>query len=408
MSADLTLEAKFIPNPWLPTARAKDSPTNLFSCWSNSVTGLSTNAIHPFRMSADLTLEAKFIPNPWLPNAGTYIGVFFPIADVATTNSGYLTLQLTSAGKVTGKLIQAGQKPRSLSGNVGLDGSSTARVAGSSPLTVHLMFDLTGGSGEVTGSVSNTAWQTALRAVPQVSSPVLVGRHTFFIPGADASTASTKPAGDGVGVLTVVANGSAAIVGNLGEGTPLTFSSGVAKNGDMPVFAAQFGGKGFFIGWLTVSTSSPPLTVIGSSLNWLKPSGLPGQTNYLAGFSETKNLLGARFLPPPRSTNALNWTTNGAVLLDGGQLSFTISNSLAITGRKLSPVDNTNQIALSFDLARNKSANGKLSGSFLHPVTRKTTRLKGVILQMPDGDTGHGWFIGTDESGFLDLRPPSP
>ena len=203
-------------------------------------------------------------------------------------------------------------------------------------------------------------------------------------------------------MLTVKADGSAIMMGNLGEGAPLTAGSGISRDGDLPVHAVQFGGKGFFIGWLNVSTSSPPLTVTGASLTWFKPPALARQITYLAGFNESKSLQGARYTPPPPGTNVLNWTS-GVVLLDGGHLQTTISNGLTVTRTTLAAPGNTNSIALTIT-----GSSGKISGSFLHPATRKSTPLNGYVLQLPDGDVGRGWFISTNESGFMDLHKPVP
>lgn len=382
-------------------ATAKPGATNLFSYWSNSVSGLTfSNAILPFQMEVDLVLEAHFIPNPWLPNAGTYNGLFLPVAFVSPTNAGFITLQLTDKGKVTGKITQ-GTKTRGFMGQVALDGSALIRITTAPALTLQLLFDLA--NGTVDGSVSNAAWQSALHAERQAPEPALVGKHTFAIPGAPAEESTNRPAGDGAGVLTIKADGSAALAGNLGEGAPLTAGSGISRGGGLPVHAVQFGGQGLFIGWLNVSTSAAPLTVTGASLTWLKPPGLASQKTYPAGFHEpNKSLLGARYTPPPRGTNGLSWT-NGVVLLDGGRLTSTISNALTVAGTKLAAPGNTNKIVLTLT-----ASSGKLSGSFLHPVSSRSTPLNGYVLQRPEGDVGRGWFISTNESGFLDLHPLVP
>jgi hypothetical protein len=270
-------------------------------------------------------------------------------------------------------------------------------------LTLQFIFHLTDGSGTVEGSVTSIAWSASFQGERQAPNPALVGKHTFAIPGAPAEESTNRPAGDGAGVLNIKPDGSVTLAGNLGEGTPLTAGSGISKAGRLPVHAVQFGGKGLFIGWLSVSTSAPPLTVSGASLNWLKSSGLASQKTYPDGFNESnKSLLGARYTPPHRGTNALNWT-EGVVLLDGGRLTSTISNTLTVAGTGLAAPGNTNQIVLTLT-----ASSGRLSGSFLHPVSSRSTPLNGYILQQPDGDAGKGWFISTNESGFIDLHKLAP
>ena len=427
MEEGLVLEAHFVPNPWVLallvdpgnevmgvsntqvliagrryTATAKPGPTNLFSYWSNSVSGFSSNAVLNFPASPDLLLEAHFIPNPWLPNAGTYNGLFLPVAYVSPTNAGFITLQLTAGGKISGKITQGAKQPRSFTGQVDLNGKALIRITAPPALTLQLIFDLANGTAD--GLVSNAAWQSVFTAGRQAPAAALVGKHTFAIPGAPAEESTNRPAGDGAGVLKVKANGSATLAGNLGEGAPLTVGSGISRTGRLPVHAVQFGGRGLFIGWLNVSTSAAPLTVTGASLKWFKPPGMARQSTYPSGFSESnKSLMGTRYTPPRKGTNVINWT-NGAVLLDGGLLTSTISNVLTVAGTKLTAPGATNQIVLKLT-----ASSGKLSGSFLHPASsKKGTPLNGYVLQMPDGDVGKGWFIRTNESGFLDLHKLVP
>lgn len=386
-------------------ATARADATHLFYCWSNSVSGISTSATHRFLMSPDLVLAAKFIPNPWLPNVGTYRGLFAPSTDAAVSNSGYVSLQLTAAGRLTGRLIQAGKTTRAISGKVDREGHAVATVLGTPGAILIATFDLTNGTGTVEGGVATAAWQAAFRAVRQVAQPALAGKHTFYLPGAGAAQAADHPAGDGAGVLTISPNGAASFTGNLGDGSALVAASGVGVNGDLPVFAPQFGGKGFFLGWLMASTNSPPflpLTVTGSALIWLKPPGLAGQTTYRGGFLETKTLLGARYTQPASGANALNWTS-GLAQMDGGHLSTALFNGVTVTGTKLTAIGGSIKLTLSLDAPR-----GKWSGSFVHPITGRTTFLKGAVLQLPVADFGAGWFIGGDQSGYVNLRTSAP
>ena len=384
-------------------AMALPGATNLFLYWSNSVSGLrSSNTTLRFQMEEGLALEAHFVPNPWLPNVGTYNGLFLPIAGVDPTNSGFITLQLTDKGKVTGKLTQ-GTRTRGFMGRVDIDGHALIQITTAPALTLQFMFHLTDGSGTVEGSVTGDGLSSSFQGERQSRDPALVGKHTFAIPGAPAQESTNRPAGDGAGVLNIKADGSVTLAGNLGEGTPLTAGSGVSKSGRLPIHAVQFGGQGLFIGWLSVSTSAPPLVISGASLNWFKPSGLASQKTYPDGFNEpNKSLIGARYTPPPRGTNGLNWT-EGVVLLDGGRLTSTISNALTVARTRLAAPGNTNQIVLTLT-----ASSGRLSGSFLHPVSNRSTPLNGYVLQQPDGDAGKGWFISTNESGFIDLHKLVP
>jgi hypothetical protein len=381
-------------------ATAIPGPTNLFAWWSNSVSGVvSTNPVLPFLMAEGLELRAQFIPNPWHPNAGVFNGLFVHESEPTPTNSGFVTLTLASRGRVTGRVVQ-GVRSRGFAGQLDLEGRAVISVPGAPALSLLLDFDLQSGSGQVDGTVSNAVFQSPLHAERQVGDPVLVGRHNFVIPGATAEESESRPAGDGVGTLTITANGAATFAGNLGEGTPLVAAGGISKLGYLPIHAVQFGGQGFFIGAVNVSTGSPPFTVLGTNLIWFKPPGLLRQQTYPGGFRHAdKLLLGTRYTPPPRGSNALNWTT-GLIQLDGGGLDATLQNPLAHSGVSLTASGNTNSLLLTLT-----PSTGRIAGSFLHRLTGRITRLNGCVLQQPDGDTGRGWFISTNQSGFLNLLP---
>jgi hypothetical protein len=381
-------------------ATAIPGPTNLFAWWSNSVSGaVSTNPVLPFLMAEGLELRAQFIPNPWHPNAGVFNGLFVHESEPTPTNSGFVTLTLASRGRVTGRVVQ-GVRSRGFAGQLDLEGRAVISVPGAPALSLLLDFDLQSGSGQVDGTVSNAVFQSPLHAGRQVGDPALAGRHNFVIPGATAEESESRPAGDGVGTLTITANGAATLAGNLGEGTPLVAAGGISKLGYLPVHAVQFGGQGFFIGAVNVSTGSPPFTVLGTNLIWFKPPGLLRQQTYPGGFRHAdKLLLGTRYTPPPRGSNALNWTT-GLIQLDGGGLDATLQNPLAHSGVSLTASGNTNSLLLTLT-----PSTGRIAGSFLHPLTGRITRWNGCVLQQPDGDTGRGWFISTNQSGYLNLLP---
>ena len=60
---------------------------------------------------------------------------------------------------------------------------------------------------------------------------------------------------------------------------------------------------------------------------------------------------------------------------------------------------NTNKLVLTLSLPT-----GLLNGSFLNPDTKKTSPIKGVVLQKQN--TGGGFFLGTNQSGAVSLGRP--
>ena len=50
-----------------------------------------------------------------------------------------------------------------------------------------------------------------------------------------------------------------------------------------------------------------------------------------------------------------------------------------------------------------------ITGTFPHPDTGRSTKLKGVLLQLPSPTgLGGGWFRGANESGYLRLEYAPP
>jgi hypothetical protein len=76
-------------------------------------------------------------------------------------------------------------------------------------------------------------------------------------------------------------------------------------------------------------------------------------------------------------------------------LSLRPNNTLLVTGGA------TNRLVMSLS-----TANGLMSGSFLHPDTKRSIILKGVVLQSQNA--GFGYFLGTNQSGFIYLGPAAP
>jgi hypothetical protein len=377
----------------------------LFSHWSGGVSGTSSRV--SFVMSSNLVIIANFVTNRFLAARGVYNGLFAPTDEagsldtnkVRATNSGYFTVTLGSTGQFSGKLYLAGTN-HSLSGRCDLNGLAHARVprSGKAPLDVELQFDLQ--TAEVCGTVTDGSWQEALEGHRTGLRLNRAARYTFVIPGAGADAAATRPAGDGAGTVTVTTNGAVMWAGVLGDGTAISQGTALSPDGDWPIYASLYGGKGVIVGWGRVSTDLSPYDVNATNFVWVKPSGVKGKF-YTNGFMESVEMLGARYVRPGPGSHVLNWT-NSVLLIDGGNLPGTISNAVQWVSNKWVARNNTHQIRLTNDLVR-----GVFGGTFVHPVTRRTTPFSGAYLQLaaPGLGWGAGWFAGTNETGFVELLP---
>lgn len=394
---------------------AKPDKNFLFERWviESALHGTNTSnaAVLTFAMETNLAICASFITNKFLSITGSYNGLFAPTNDlgeavVALTNAGFVTLKLTGQGRFSGQLLLAGGR-HPFSGAANLDG--TARVVitpkNQTVITLDLVFDLDedGLNEGVSGTISRDGWVAAVQAVAAAARETvaaLAGNYTFLIPGAPAEQADQEPAGDGAATAKLAANADFSMVGALGDGTAFSGAVPVSGRGEAPIFQKLYGGKGLLWGWTQFITNAPHLSA--SNLVWIKNSGILRPPIYTNGFAVTGVLNGARYVAPSAGSNAVDWpTTNGVVLLDGGNCTATSSNQVSLVNNKIKFLDgNTNRIKLTLT-----PRSGVITGTFRHPVTGRDSSIKGVLLQLPSPDgIGGGWFRGTTESGYLRLE----
>jgi hypothetical protein len=128
--------------------------------------------------------------------------------------------------------------------------------------------------------------------------------------------------------------------------------------------------------------------------HWFKPPAV-GDHYYPAGFSSRVFVFGSSYVPP-RSANVAVRLTG---LMRGGNLSEHVMEDIAlgVDNRPVTVARANSEFVLT--LASNS---GLLGGNFLHPITRRATPFKGVVLQKQDWASGY--FPGTNQSGMVFLR----
>ena len=105
----------------------------------------------------------------------------------------------------------------------------------------------------------------------------------------------------------------------------------------------------------------------------------------------------ARYVAPKGNTNALNWTS-GQAIIGGGNLAEPLTNSIVLSNNQVRVTGGSiSNLALTIS-----AQSGSFSGSFLAPSARTKTNVKGVLDQF--NNVGAGWFLGTNQSGFILLQ----
>jgi hypothetical protein len=374
------------------TVTAEPGAGHVFSNWTGGY--ISTNPVLRFIMQSNLVLTANFVTNPFIALQADYYGLFYPANDQNATNSGYIVLSLTKRGTFTGKLL-LGRATLSFNGAFDLAGQARLQVprTGATPLLMELAF--VPGEQGVTGTITDGTWVAPLSSVRAAAANQAAGRYTLVIGGGDDSMSS--PAGFGAGTIVVSNSGIALVTGKLADGSTLSHKTGVSAAGVWPLFIRPYGSNGLFVGWMRLDTNALAL--------WIKPAR-PRDRYYANGFHEVRPVGVARYLAPAVGRNALDWT-NGVVRIGGGNLPQPLVSQVLLTNNKLKVLGGTIS-NLVLGLSR---SSGVITGSFVHPVTRVKTSFSGALIQDPSGFVqipSAGWFLGTNQSGFVILEAARP
>ncbi len=312
VSPDLT--HKMLELGQLYTVTARPARGFVFQSWEGEGLAVTNNATLSFVLTNGMTLVANFVTNPFPVVAGAYQGVFFDTNkaalgpfDMFTESAGSLSLQLRPNGSFSAKLAMKGTS-FSFSGQFDPSGRATVPVLRRPylPAVCSLQLDLSGGTGLLTGQVTNALGTEVL------VSPVFAGK---------SFNSKTNPApqagGRGFILITnvnnalvaplVAANSSDLNTNKIGSGSASISMAGAVKvqgrwinnnsfalasalfqtdfnGGNLPFYLSYFGGTEIIIGLPRFGADTND---ISGTLWWVK-SG----TN---GFSRQMEML-----PPSR------------------------------------------------------------------------------------------------------------
>ena len=377
------------------TLTAVPGKGSVFAGWSSNGLVVETAAKYTFVVESNVVLQASFVPNPFVSVAGNYRGLFYVTNDAAEESSGSIAAAVTTAGAYSAS-IRLGGGSHSFSGAFSVNGAASRTIQrhGSTPLTVELQLGLT--NGPLTGTVSDGTWTADLVADVAVYSKAdpapQAGKYTLLIPGSE--NASVQPGGNGFGSVTVSESGHVTFSGILGDGTPVSSGGIVSSEGQWPLYASLYGGRGSILGWLCFTNDGG----ISGQIGWFKLAQAAARL-YPDGFTNSVQAMGSLY----QYTNGLPLLgfTQGQLTLTNGDLAQGITDQVGFGAGMETRGEGTadeGPINLTFH-----PSSGLFKGSVLNPATGKPIAIHGAVLQ--NQDLAAGFFLGADQSGSVLLSP---
>lgn len=361
----------------------------IFNGWSGSTT--SQSARLSFTMQPGFNVTAHFVPNPFLPVRGNYNGLFLQPTGITHRTSGYVTFMVNDRGQYLGRLISNGRVAPFRGVFNGTGASTFSTRLGTDVVNGSLQLDLTGGSDQASGTVVGADYTAEIQADREVfnsriNPAPLAGQYNVVF-----TRDSFGTNGDGFGIVNVDGNGKARILGELADGSRFAQGTAISRNGQIPLYAWLYRGRGSVMGYLTVNSNE-----VTGTASWIKPVSERDRL-YTNGINADVTVVGSRFVRTPGLPLA-NWT-NAIVKLGGGNLVAPVTHSVALSSRNLITVtdENTDRLRLALSPA------GVVRGSFVHPATGRPVSVQGILLQ--NADTTRGYFLGITDSGYLNISP---
>ena len=217
------------------------------------------------------------------------------------------------------------------------------------------------------------------------TNPAPAGLYTFNLsPPLAANNRVTD--GSGFGNVTIDSAGRVDITGLLADNVALKQKTALIKGDRFPFFYSVKQGDSIF-GMASIATNG----TFSANARWYAP-GFPGNTN------QNVKLDGSRYTPPPQA-RLFDWT-NGIITLSGDGLIEPITSEVVLSDNGSFTIpSNPHNIQLNVT-----NANGRVGGTFTHPLTQATTPLRGVVLQ--SSHSAAGLFPGETHGGFTLRRAP--
>jgi hypothetical protein len=248
------------------TVRAIQGPGQAFAGWIGVD---SQSSLLHFTMQSNLMLVANFVLSPFPPVKGRYAGLMANTNGVLPENSGCFTIAMTASGLFTGKLFVGG-KGHGFRGLLDLAGDAAVAVKRGKlkPLSLALHVDLTNGTDQITGFVTDGGWASELAGDRNIfnvkSNPApQAGSRAFILERADNTSVTAA-----IGSSAISRSGLARVRGRLDNGKAFSAGSLLARNGDYPFYLSLSRGNEIVVGWLNFPAATTP-TASGTVL-WVR------------------------------------------------------------------------------------------------------------------------------------------
>jgi hypothetical protein len=196
--------------------------------------------------------------------------------------------------------------------------------------------------------------------------------------------------------LVVSSTGQVKLVGSLSDGCGFTSASAVGESGVVSLYVPLYAGKGALAGELAFRETAS--TDCDGQMHWSRTGGSGAGT-----VSLQTPMIGSRYSAPVQGAPVVQvpQTHNNATLFVGDPtINPPVAQpaTLADDNRVLLPQPLLNDLAVTIN-----TTNGRFSGSFVHPISGKPSRLRGIIFQKQNA--GFGFFLGAGNSGFTSFIP---
>jgi hypothetical protein len=379
------------------TVSAKAAPGSIFAGWTGAVT--SGSATVTFTMQDGLSLEANFIPNPFIAAGGAYYGILMN----GDAQSGIARFAVSTTGRFTGRVILDGGS-WAFTGQLDANGLATVTVPrhGASPLTISVQVSLTG-AGSVTGTVSDGANSFAFSASQstfnaKTNAAPQTGHYTFVMAPDPNVSGTAAPAGNGYAAIVVASNGAVTLAGRLADNTPYSATGYVANDGTLAFYAVPSGAApGSSVEGLITFRASDVSDVDGF-VTWTKGARAT-DAFYPAGFSVQLPSVGSRYIRPGAGLQPMDATAGGATADFGaGNLEQPLNVPVVVTqsGKAVMATPGLPDVTLTIN-----PLSGTVSGGFLLPGGNLSRGVRGVVFQKQK--SAYGYFRGVDQCGYFSL-----